>query len=176
MDIVHWYSRGPVHKWKRLKQELQSQFFPEKVEILARRKVGDLKHTRNIWEYVKQFSVFMLDIWDMFEKDKIFHFIEGLKPWAKSKLYEQRIQDLSTTYGTAERLFDLSNEQSQDVRRSQTSSSGLFDMSWTIVWLELNNCLIWIYHFTLGQFMIDPWFYIHETFFDRLFWLPDFLL
>ena len=33
---------------ERLKQELQSQFFLENVQILARRKVWDLKHTGNI--------------------------------------------------------------------------------------------------------------------------------
>ena len=57
------------------------------------------------------------------ELDKIFQFTEGLKTCAKSKLYEQNIEDLSTTYATPRQLFDLSKEQSQDARQSQTSSS-----------------------------------------------------
>ncbi|KAA0068072.1 reverse transcriptase [Cucumis melo var. makuwa] len=65
----------------------------------------------------------MLDIRDMYEKNKVFCFVKGLKPWAKTKLYEQRVQDLASTYTVVERLFDLSND-SQDVRRHPSSSSG----------------------------------------------------
>ena len=99
-----------INTWERLKQELRSQFFPKNVEIMARRKLRDLKHTSSIREYVKQFSLLMLDILQMSELDKIFQFTEGLKPCAKSKLYEHDIEDLSTTYAMAERLFDLNNE------------------------------------------------------------------
>ncbi|KAA0035567.1 reverse transcriptase [Cucumis melo var. makuwa] len=106
-----------------LKKELRSQFFPENVEILARRKLRELKHFGSIWEYVKQFARLMLDIRDMSEKDKVFCFVEGLKPWAKTKLYEQRVQDLKSAYAAAERLFDLTSD-SQDARRHQRSSFG----------------------------------------------------
>jgi len=123
MDIQE--GRCTIDTWERLKQELRSQFFPENVEILARRKLRELRHTGTIREYVKQFAGLMLDIRDMSEKDKVFCFVEGLKPWAKSKLYEQRVQSLSEAYAAAERLFDLSkdpsDEQSQDVRRTKTS-------------------------------------------------------
>ncbi|KAA0067341.1 reverse transcriptase [Cucumis melo var. makuwa] len=57
----------------------------------------------------------------MFEKDKVFYFVEGLKWWAKTKLYDERVQDLTSVYAAAERLFDLSND-SQDVRRHPSSS------------------------------------------------------
>ncbi|KAA0065909.1 uncharacterized protein E5676_scaffold259G00360 [Cucumis melo var. makuwa] len=59
----------------------------------------------------------------MSEKDKVFYFVEGLKPWARAKLYEQRVQDLRSVYAAAERLFDLTSD-SQDVRRHQSSSPG----------------------------------------------------
>ena len=52
----------------------------------------------------------MLDICDMLEKDKVFSFVEGLKSWAKTKLYEQRVQDLTLTYAVVEQLFDLSSD------------------------------------------------------------------
>ncbi|KAA0066231.1 senescence-specific cysteine protease sag39 [Cucumis melo var. makuwa] len=57
------------------------------------------------------------------EKDKVFCFIEGLKPWAKTKLYEERVQDLMSAYAAVERLFNLTSD-SQDVRRHQSSSLG----------------------------------------------------
>jgi len=115
--------RCTIDTWDKLKQELRSQFFPENVEILARRKLRELKHTGLIRDYVKQFAGLMLDIRDMSEKDKVFCFVEGLKPWAKAKLYEQRVQDLTSAYAAAERLFDLSNDV-PDTRRQPTSSSG----------------------------------------------------
>ncbi|KAA0053384.1 uncharacterized protein E6C27_scaffold428G00460 [Cucumis melo var. makuwa] len=115
--------RCTIDTWDALKRELRSQFFPENVEILARRKLRELKHTGIIWEYVKQFAGLMLDIRDMSEKDKVFCFVEGLKSWAKTKLYEQRVQDLTSAYAAAERLFDLSNE-SQNARCHPSSSSG----------------------------------------------------
>ncbi|KAA0038051.1 Asp_protease_2 domain-containing protein [Cucumis melo var. makuwa] len=40
---------------------------------------------------------------------------------AKTKLYEQRVQDLTLAYPAVERLFDLTSD-SQDVRRDQSSS------------------------------------------------------
>ncbi|KAA0043593.1 RNA-directed DNA polymerase-like protein [Cucumis melo var. makuwa] len=42
-------------------------------EFIARRKLQELKHTRTIIEYAKQFSDVMLDIRDMSEKDKVPH-------------------------------------------------------------------------------------------------------
>ncbi|KAA0049872.1 reverse transcriptase [Cucumis melo var. makuwa] len=65
----------------------------------------------------------MLDICDMLEKDKVFCLVERLKPWTKAKLYEQRVQDLTSGYAVVKRLFDLTND-SQDVRRHQSSSTG----------------------------------------------------
>ncbi|KAA0061806.1 uncharacterized protein E6C27_scaffold89G00260 [Cucumis melo var. makuwa] len=65
----------------------------------------------------------MLDIRDMSKKDKVFCFVEGLKSWAEAKLYEQRVQDLTSAYAAVERLFDLTSD-SQDVRRHQSSSPG----------------------------------------------------
>ncbi|TYK06183.1 uncharacterized protein E5676_scaffold287G00390 [Cucumis melo var. makuwa] len=58
-----------INTWDALKKELHLQFFPDNVEILARRKLRELKHTCNIREYVKQFAGLMLDIRDTYEKD-----------------------------------------------------------------------------------------------------------
>ncbi|TYK20553.1 Asp_protease_2 domain-containing protein [Cucumis melo var. makuwa] len=55
------------------------------------------------------------------------HLFEDAKLWwraetvAKTKLYEQRVQDLTLAYPAVERLFDLTSD-SQDVRRDQSSS------------------------------------------------------
>ena len=70
--------------WETLEQELRSQFFPKNEEILARRKLRELRHTVAIREFVKQFAKLMLDIHDMSEKDKVFCFVKGLKTRTKT--------------------------------------------------------------------------------------------
>ena len=113
MDIQD--GRCTVDTWDSLKQELRSQFLPGNVEIIARRKLRELNHTGNIQDYVRQFSWLMLDIRDMSEIDKIFNFIKGLKPWVKNKLYEQRVQTLSTAYVIVEQFFDLDSDEPQEM-------------------------------------------------------------
>ncbi|KAA0060455.1 uncharacterized protein E6C27_scaffold22G002820 [Cucumis melo var. makuwa] len=108
---------------KEAKVTLAMMHLCEDVKLWSWRKLHDLKYTDNIQEYVKQFEGLMLDIRDMLEKDKVFYFAEGLKPWANTKLYEQRVQDLTSAYAAVERLFDLTND-SQEVRRHQSSSPG----------------------------------------------------
>ncbi|KAA0060454.1 uncharacterized protein E6C27_scaffold22G002810 [Cucumis melo var. makuwa] len=69
-----------------------------------------------------------IDTWDTLKKELRSQFFPEnvrrklrLKPWAKTKLYEQRVQDLMSVYAAAEWLFDLVSD-SQDVRRHQSSS------------------------------------------------------
>ncbi|KAA0046344.1 uncharacterized protein E5676_scaffold426G00510 [Cucumis melo var. makuwa] len=86
--------RCTIDTWDALKRELRSQFFLENVEILARRKLRE-QNTPVVFG--------------------------RLRPWAKTKLYEQRVQDLTSAYAAAERVFDLISDF-QDVRRHQSSS------------------------------------------------------
>ncbi|KAL2252781.1 UNVERIFIED_CONTAM: hypothetical protein Sindi_0072800, partial [Sesamum indicum] len=72
--------------WTLLREAIREQFFPENVEYNARRALRKLEHTGSVREYVKSFSALMLDIRDMSEKDKLFTFMEGLKPWARLEL------------------------------------------------------------------------------------------
>ncbi|KAL0395099.1 UNVERIFIED_CONTAM: hypothetical protein Slati_4476100 [Sesamum latifolium] len=64
--------------------------------------------------YVKSFSALMLDIRDMSEKDKLFTFMEGLKPWARLELQRQRVTDLGLAMAAAERLTDFASETRKD--------------------------------------------------------------
>ncbi|KAA0042380.1 uncharacterized protein E6C27_scaffold795G001000 [Cucumis melo var. makuwa] len=82
---------------------------------IARQKLRDLKHTGNIREYVKQFAGLMLDIRDMSEKDKVLCFYRRAETVGQDQVIEQRVQDLTSAYAAAERLFDLTSD-SQDVK------------------------------------------------------------
>lgn len=53
----------------------------------------------------------MLDIQYMSEKDKVFYFVEELKSWTITKLYEQKVQDLASVLAATQRLLDYSGDQ-----------------------------------------------------------------
>ena len=103
-DMQH--GRCVIATWDDLKREIKTQFFPENVPYLARHQLRELKQTGTVCRYVKKFLGLMLDIKDMSEEDKLFYFLEGLKPWARTDLQRQRVQDLATAQTTAERLTD----------------------------------------------------------------------
>ncbi|KAL0408151.1 UNVERIFIED_CONTAM: hypothetical protein Sradi_1749500 [Sesamum radiatum] len=100
--------------WDLLREAIKVQFFLENVEYNARWALRKLEHTGSMQDYVKSFSALMLDIRDMSEKDKLFTFMEGLKPWARLELQHQRVTDLGSTMTAAERLTDFTSETWRD--------------------------------------------------------------
>ncbi|KAL0451597.1 UNVERIFIED_CONTAM: hypothetical protein Slati_1137800 [Sesamum latifolium] len=100
--------------WALLREAIRVQFFPENVEYNARRALSKLEHTGSMQDYVKAFSALMLDIHDMSEKDKLFTFMEGLKPWARIELQCQRVTDLGSAMTAVERLTDFASETRRD--------------------------------------------------------------
>ncbi|KAL0404245.1 UNVERIFIED_CONTAM: hypothetical protein Sradi_2065300 [Sesamum radiatum] len=100
--------------WDLLREAIRVQFFPENVEYNARRTLRKLEHTGSMQDYVKSFSALMLDIRDMSEKDKLFTFMEGLKPWARLELQCQWVTDLGSAMTAAERLTYFALETRRD--------------------------------------------------------------
>ena len=90
---------------------------------LAHRQLRKLKQTGTVREYVKKFSGLMLDIKDMSEEDKLFYFIEGLKPWARTELQRQRVQDLATAQTAAEHLTNYATESTQPKKAQPSAPS-----------------------------------------------------
>lgn len=56
----------------------------------------------------------MLDIQDMFEKDKLFTLLEGLKPMTWLELQCQQVADLNSAMGTAEQLMNFHDEPQKE--------------------------------------------------------------
>ena len=88
----------------------------------------------------------MLGICDMSKKDKIFYFVEGLKPWAKSKLYEQLVQELFIAYIAAEQLLNPSTESAyiaaeQLLNPSTEQSHDVKPKHWTVSWCKAKSIL-----------------------------------
>ena len=67
-----------ISTWEELKQELKVHFYPKNVDYLARRTLRDLRQTSSVQDYVKMFTMIMLDICDMIENDKLFLFLDAL--------------------------------------------------------------------------------------------------
>ncbi|XP_075108797.1 uncharacterized protein LOC107762620 [Nicotiana tabacum] len=114
-----------LQTWDELKVAIRLQFFPENVEYNSRRKLRDLRHTRSVREYVREFSALMLNIRDMGDKDKLFAFIEGLKPHARMELQRQRVDTLPKAIQAAECLGDYHLGTQND--RPQPSVRGGFN-------------------------------------------------
>ncbi|KAL0361547.1 UNVERIFIED_CONTAM: hypothetical protein Sradi_3839200 [Sesamum radiatum] len=106
--------------WALLREAIREQFFPENVEYNARQALRKLEHIGSVRDYVKFFSALILDIRDMSEKDKLFTFMEGLKPWAGLELQHQRVVDLGSAMAEAESLTNFASDTLKD---RQTTSS-----------------------------------------------------
>ena len=108
----------------RSQGRVEGPILPQKCRIYSKRKTNTLKQTASIRDYVRQFSTLMLDIRDKSEKDKVFLFINRLKPWAKTKIHEKKVQDLATAIANSERLLDFGNEASFQRRTTQAPNTG----------------------------------------------------
>ncbi|KAK2996783.1 hypothetical protein RJ639_026464 [Escallonia herrerae] len=99
-----------INTWEILKRELKSQFFPENTAFKARKALLECKHTGSVWEYCQAFSALMLDISDMSAVDRLFFFMEGLKPLARTELNRRRVNNLNEAIIAAESLSDYNSE------------------------------------------------------------------
>ncbi|KAK2982649.1 hypothetical protein RJ640_029980 [Escallonia rubra] len=88
------------------------------------------RHTEGIdWESKFQelqdraFSALMLDISDMSAVDRLFFFMEGLKPWARTELNRRRVNNLNEAIIAAESLSDYNSEPQRPPQRGNPSRS-----------------------------------------------------
>ncbi|XP_062021178.1 uncharacterized protein LOC133737687 [Rosa rugosa] len=105
-----------VDTWKDLKKELKAQFFPRECRIHCQMTAKGAQAHQQHPRLCEQVLVLMLDIPDMSENDQLFYFLEGLKPWARTELQRQRVQDLASAQAAAERLTDYTFEDNSTKR------------------------------------------------------------
>ncbi|KAK2998230.1 hypothetical protein RJ639_022604 [Escallonia herrerae] len=110
-----------INTWEILKRELKSQFFPENTAFNARKALLECKHTGSVREYCQAFSALMLDISDMSAVDRLFFFMEGLKPWARIELNRRRVNNLNEAIIAAESLSDYTSEPQRPPQRGNPS-------------------------------------------------------
>ncbi|XP_070014985.1 uncharacterized protein [Nicotiana sylvestris] len=103
-----------LETWAELKAAIHLQYFHKNVEYNARGKLEELRQTKSVRDYVREFSVLMLNICDMGDKDKLLTFLEGWKPYARMELQRQRVDTLPKAIQTAECLRDYQVEARND--------------------------------------------------------------
>jgi len=81
-DLVARRTIEKMENWVDMKATLKEQFGLGNQAWTARNQLLALNHTGNIQAYIKEFTGIILEIKNMSEEDKIFHFMNGLQPWA----------------------------------------------------------------------------------------------
>ncbi|KAK3039214.1 hypothetical protein RJ639_027918 [Escallonia herrerae] len=89
----------------------------------ARKALLEYKHTGSVREYCQAFSALMLDISDMSAVDRLFFFMEGLKPWARTELNRRRVNNLNKAIIATESLSDYNSEPQRPPQRGNPSRS-----------------------------------------------------
>ncbi|KAK3032777.1 hypothetical protein RJ639_035722 [Escallonia herrerae] len=112
-----------INTWDILKRELKSQFFPENIALNARKAFLECKHNGSVQEYCQVFSALMLDISDMSAVDRIFFFIEGLKPWAHTELNRRWVNNLNEAIIATESLSNYNSKPQRPPQRGNLSRS-----------------------------------------------------
>ncbi|XP_070018206.1 uncharacterized protein [Nicotiana sylvestris] len=100
-----------ISTWDQFKAEFKRQFFPNNVLYEARHKLRELKQTRSIRNYVKEFTTLMLQIPNLTNDDLLFHFMDVLQNWAKQELQRRQVTDIDQAIVEAESLMDLRNNK-----------------------------------------------------------------
>ncbi|GMJ03486.1 hypothetical protein HRI_004017800 [Hibiscus trionum] len=102
-----------VRTWDEFQTEFKNQFYPGDAEREARSKLKHLKQEGSIRDYVREFSELQLQISYLSEKNALFHFMDGLKPWVNTELERREVKELSKAIAIAELLKDHSADRNK---------------------------------------------------------------
>ncbi|XP_070049788.1 uncharacterized protein [Nicotiana tomentosiformis] len=100
-----------ISTWDQFKAVFKRQFFPNNVLYEARRNLRELKKIGSIRVYVKEFTTLMLQIPNLTSDDLLFHFMDGLKNWAKKELHCRQVADIDQAIVEAESLMDFRHDK-----------------------------------------------------------------
>eukprot|EP00253_Pinus_taeda_P019438 PITA_19438 len=107
-----------ITSWEDMKQALQTHFSPQDETWEARTKIKFIKQTGSLQAYQQEFSSAALELPDMAERDKVFNFIIGLKPWVHNEVKRQKIRTLEEAFAAIDRLVNHYDETSNEKKKS----------------------------------------------------------
>ena len=106
-----------ITSWDDMKKVLQTHFSPQDETWEARSKIKYIKQTESLLAYQREFASAALELPDMAEKDNVFNFIIGLKPWARNEVKRQKIRTLEEDFAIVDRLVEHYDETSDDRKK-----------------------------------------------------------
>lgn len=80
-------------------------------------KIKFIKQTRNLQTYQWEFASVVLELPDMEERDKVFNFIIGLKPWTCNEVKRQKIKTLEEAFAVVDRLVEHYDETCDEKKK-----------------------------------------------------------
>jgi hypothetical protein len=78
-DVARGVARAYAN-WEEFKAALITRFTPISPERTARQKLTTLKQGRSVRSYAQEFNMCMIELPEMSERDRVYRFLEGLKP------------------------------------------------------------------------------------------------
>jgi len=117
MDQIANGSAGDITLWDEMKKALQTHFSPQDETWEARMKIKFIKQIGNLQTYQREFSSAVLELPDMAERDKVFNFIIGLKPWACNEVKRKKVKKLEEDFAVVDKLVEHYDETSDDRKK-----------------------------------------------------------
>ncbi|KAK3001933.1 LOW QUALITY PROTEIN: hypothetical protein RJ639_020646 [Escallonia herrerae] len=121
----HYPNWCDVKMWEKFKHELQRQFYLHSVDD----KPSTAEVEGSIREYVKEYSALMLKIPEMFERQRLCFFVDGLQQWVATELRRREPHDLSSAMVIVERLGDFKQHERPRSPRHERAKDGGDDRS-----------------------------------------------
>lgn len=72
-----------ISMWDQYKAEFKRHFFSNTILYETRRNLRELKKKGSILDYVKEFTILILQISNLTNDDLLFNFMDGLQNWIK---------------------------------------------------------------------------------------------
>eukprot|EP00253_Pinus_taeda_P024246 PITA_24246 len=117
MDQITSGSADDITSWDDMKKDFQTHFSPQDGTWEARMKIKYIKQTGSLQTYQREFASAVLKLLDMVERDKVFNFIIGPKPWACNEVKRQKIKTLEEAFTTVDRLVEHYDETSDEKKK-----------------------------------------------------------
>jgi len=122
MDQIANGSADDITSWDEMKKALQTHFSPRDETWEARTKIKYIKQTGSLQAYQREFSSAALELPNMAERDKVFNFIIGLKPWTCNEVKRQKIRTLEEAFAVVDRLVEHYDGTSDDKKKKSDKS------------------------------------------------------
>jgi len=121
-DVASGKITEKIETWEQMKAALKAQFGPGNQSWVARNELMQIRHTTKIQAYIKAYTSVMLEIKDMSEEDRLYHFMKGLQGWAQADLRRQGVKTLAEAISAAEKLHDFRTDRRDEARGNEDGS------------------------------------------------------